>query len=150
MFKHFIITRFNLRQAGWDTNKNKIPVLTESWHENRFRLFTDFCFPSVKAQINTNFEWLVFFDTKTPDKYKALIKELAAEMHNFKPIFVDDMSFFLPSVRAYISKYTEDHIITSRLDNDDCISRYYVKEIQKRFDHQDFMAIDFVDGTRHI
>lgn len=146
MFKHFIITRFNLRQTGWDTNKNNKAVLTEEWHENRFQLFTNFCFSSVKSQTNKNFQWLVFFDTNTPAKYKSIIEALALEMKNFIPVFIDDMSDFLPSVRSYLSKYKEDYIITSRLDNDDSISKFYVEEVQNRFNRQDFMAIDFVDG----
>ena len=42
MFKHFLITRFNLRKDDWTTNKKKIAVLTEEWHKNRFNLFTNY------------------------------------------------------------------------------------------------------------
>ncbi len=146
MFKHFIITRFNLKQEGWNTNKNNKAILTEEWHKNRFKLFTDFCFSSVASQTNKNFEWLVFFDTNTPKKYKDIIISLELKMSNFIPVFVDDMSYFLPSIKSYIAKNNEKYIITSRLDNDDCISKFYVEEIQKRFNNQDFMALDFVDG----
>ncbi len=146
MFKHFIITRFNLKQEGWNTNKNDKAILTEEWHENRFKLFIDFCFSSVNSQTNKNFEWLVFFDTNTPQKYKDIIASLELKMGNFIPVFVDDMSYFLPSIKSYIAKNKEKYVITSRLDNDDCISKFYVEEIQKRFDNQDFLALDFVDG----
>ncbi|NOQ92400.1 MAG: hypothetical protein GQ552_06770 [Flavobacteriaceae bacterium] len=54
MFKHFIITRFNLKQEGWNTNKNNKAILTEEWHENRFKLFINFCFSSVRSQTNRN------------------------------------------------------------------------------------------------
>ncbi len=61
MFQHFLITRFNLRKETWTTNKQNVAVLTEEWHENRFKLFKDYCFTSVAAQTNKNFVWLVFF-----------------------------------------------------------------------------------------
>jgi len=146
MFKHFIITRFNLPSADWNKNKNKKSVLTDEWHTKRFKVFKDFCFSSVAAQTNKNFEWLVFFDTNTPVKFKEIIVKLESEFKNFSPVFVDDMSYFLPTIQSYIAKCKEDYIITSRLDNDDCISKFYIEEIQKRFDNQNFMAIDFVDG----
>lgn len=146
MFKHFLITRFNLKKSDWKTNKNNVAVLTDEWHENRFELFTQFCFPSVLSQKNKNFEWLVFFDTTTPEKYKHIIAELETKTTNFKPFFIDGMDSFLPSIKSYISNYKEDFIITSRLDNDDCLSEFYIEETQKTFKKQDFCAIDFVNG----
>ena len=76
MFKHFLITRFNLRNPKWISDKKNVAVLTDEWHENRFKLFDEFCFKSVSAQTNTNFEWLVFFDTTTPQKFKEHIAEM--------------------------------------------------------------------------
>ncbi|WP_242086815.1 glycosyltransferase [Aestuariivivens sediminis] len=146
MFKHFLITRFNLRNPDWTTSKKNKSVLTEEWHENRFELFKDFCFESVAAQTNTNFEWLVYFDITTPEKYKTIIHTLQEKMDNFIPIFIDGMSLFLPSIKSYIEKCPEDYIITSRIDNDDCLGINYIKEIQSHFDKQDFLAIDFIDG----
>ncbi|NOQ92401.1 MAG: hypothetical protein GQ552_06775 [Flavobacteriaceae bacterium] len=89
---------------------------------------------------------MVFFDINTPQKYKNIIVSLELKMSNFIPVFVDDMSCFLPSIKSYIAKSKEKYVITSRLDNDDCISKFYVEEIQKRFNNQNFMALDFVDG----
>lgn len=145
-FKHLLITRFNLRRDDWSTNKNNLPVLTEEWHKNRFTLFTNFCFSSVKAQTSKNFDWLVFFDTATPEKYLGLIKNLENEFPLFKPIFIDGMSNLLLSLKRYITNLNCDYIITSGLDNDDCISKNHIEEIQKRFNYQDFLALDFVDG----
>jgi len=146
MFKHFLITRFNLRKTDWNTNKNNKAILTEEWHRNRFQLFKDFCFPSVASQTNTNFDWLVFFDTSTPVEYKNVISALQKEMDNFIPLFIDGMDQFLPAIKAYIHNFNEDYIISSSLDNDDCLSKNYIEEVQRKFDQQNFMAIDFIDG----
>ncbi|MDT0555137.1 glycosyltransferase [Patiriisocius hiemis] len=146
MFQHFLITRFNLRKETWTTNKQNVAVLTEEWHENRFKLFKDYCFASVAAQTNKNFVWLVFFDTTTSEKYRLVIQELEQQLSNFKPVFVDGMDAFLPGIHNEIAKYNVDYIITSGLDNDDCIANEYVGEVQSNFDSQDFLAVDYVDG----
>lgn len=146
MFQHFLITRFNLRKSEWTTNKKNVAVLTEAWHKNRFQLFTDYCFPSVSAQTKTNFKWLVFFDITTPEIYKQQIKNLVSQFSNFTPIFVDGMDAFLPALKTFVSQFDTPYIITSGLDNDDCLSKKYVETVQSYFDHQDFMAVDFIDG----
>ncbi len=146
MFDHFLITRFNLKASNWKVSKSNKEVLTDEWHEDRFQLFTDYCFSSVQSQSNQNFKWLVYFDVNTPDKYKRTIKSLEAKMNNFIPLFIDGMDNFLPEIKSYISQSNNKHIITSRLDNDDCIGKYYIEEIHKRFNSQDFMALDFIDG----
>ena len=56
------------------------------------------------------------------------------------------MTQFLPSIKEYIKDFKEEFIITTGIDNDDCISQHFIEEIQKRFNKQEFMALDFVDG----
>jgi len=146
MFKHFLITRFNLKKTDWKTNKNNKPILTKEWHENRFQLFINYCFPSVASQINKNFDWIVYFDTSTPVKFREIITNLQSEMSNFKPIFIDGMDLFLPSIKEYIINFDEEYIITTGIDNDDCISKTFIDDIQKKFNKQEFMLLDFVDG----
>ena len=146
MYKHFLVTRFNLRKSDWKTNKNNKAVLTDEWHRNRFKLFTDYCFPSVASQTNTNFDWIVFFDTSTKEEFRQIVSKLASEFPNFKPIYIDGMDLYLPAVQDYVKDFNEDYIITTGIDNDDCISKHFIEEIQKRFDMQEFMALDFVDG----
>ena len=147
MFQHYIITRFNLRRDDWKTTKNDDLVLSDSWLEERFELFEDFCFPSVKNQSNQNFKWLVFFDVNTPEKYKIKIEEFKTLFGNFKPFFIDGMDAFLPSINEKVRELDqEQYIISSRLDNDDSIHKDYVSVVQSCFDNQNFLAVDIVDG----
>ncbi len=147
MFQHFLITRFNLRKKSWHTTRNNTQVLTDEWMSNRLKLFENFCFASVKNQSNTNFTWFVFFDEETDEKYRVLIDRLAKEFACFEPLYIDGMDAFLPAIKTQISKRcTQPYIITSRLDNDDCLSENYVESVQEQFDAQDFMAIDYTDG----
>ena len=80
MFQHYILTRFNLRRDDWTITKNNEKVLSDSWLKDRFELFENFCFNSVKNQTNQNFKWLVFFDSNTPDNYKQKVKEFETRL----------------------------------------------------------------------
>lgn len=146
MFNHYIVTRFNLRRDDWTHNKRKQVVLTDVWLKNRFELFTNYCFSSVAAQTNKNFTWLVYFDITTPDEYKEKIKVLEQKSAQFKPVFVDGMTSFLPNLQSSLSASPNDYVITSGLDNDDCININFVNEVQKQFNKQDYLALDFIDG----
>ena len=67
-------------------------------------------------------------------------------MPNLVPVFVENMELFLPSIQAHIKNNNQEYVITTRLDNDDCVSKYFVDEIQKNFNKQTYEALDFVDG----
>ena len=145
MFQHYIITRFNLRRDDWKMTRNDDLVLSDSWIEERFELFENFCFPSVKKQTNQNFEWLVFFDINTPEKYLIKIKKFNMQFEKFHPYFIDGMDSFLPSINEKVRELDQkQYIISSRLDNDDSIHKDYIDVVQRRFKSQDFLAVDII------
>lgn len=148
MFKHYLITRFNLKNPDWSTTKNKESLLTEEWMAHRLELFQDFCLPSVLAQQNTNFKWLIFFDISTNDKFKSVIDKMLSKHDLIRHFYIEGMSKFNSSIVDFIEKDAKaaDYIISSRLDNDDCIHRQFIDAIQKQFNRQNFMAIDVVKG----
>lgn len=148
MFKHYLITRFNLRAEYWDVTKNNEQLLTDEWMDNRMWLFENFCFPSVVGQTNQNFEWLLYFDTNTKEVYKNRIINLAANHQNVKVFFVDAMPSFMPEVLKYIGQNTTEvpFLITTRIDNDDSIHVDFINEVQKQFSQQEYRAIDFIKG----
>ncbi|MGD9977401.1 MAG: glycosyltransferase [Bacteroidales bacterium] len=148
MFKHYLITRFNLRNAKWHATKNKETILTDEWLGHRLSLFHDFCLPSVVGQTNKNFKWLIYFDTETPEKFKGEIQALLNDSPFVEHFYIDGMLEFIPSVRNYIASDSKGvpYIITSRIDNDDCISKQYIDAVQGKFNRQDFLALDCVNG----
>ena len=147
MFQHFIITRFNLLVPAAEQKKYGTPTLDDSWMTNRLALFEKYCFPSIKAQINQNFTWLVFFDNTTPEKFRPIIEQYSQECSAFTPVFIDGMDAYYSSIKSEVSaRLTQPYLITSRVDNDDCLHEEYTQEVQNNFDEQSFMAIDFVDG----
>lgn len=148
MFQHYLITRFNLRNPEWDVTKNNELLLTDDWMEERMWFFENFCFPTVVAQTNKNFEWLLYFDLTTPVKYQNRMTDLIKNHANIKVFYIDGMPAFYNEMKHYIdnSKIKKPHIITSRIDNDDSIHRDFIQEIQNQFKSQDYLVLDIIKG----
>ena len=89
---------------------------------------------------------LFFFDESTTSHYRTIIANLEKKLPNFTPLFIEGMNAFLPAIKNYVSTCKEQYIITTGLDNDDCLSTTFIDQIQKQFSGQDFMAVDFIDG----
>lgn len=148
LFDHYLITRFNLRNPEWAVTKNNESLLTDEWMEDRLWLFRNFCFPSVAAQTNTDFSWLIYFDVTTPQRYKSEIDALVKGHANISVFYIDGMASFYPEIRAHIARYSKGkpYLITSRIDNDDTIHKDFIGEVQKRFDKQEYRVIDIIKG----
>ncbi len=148
MFRHYLITRFNLRNPKWDKTKNNESLLDDAWMDHRMELFANFCCPSVGAQTQKNFDWLVCFDVTTPQKYRDKAVELLSNVPQARILYLDGMPAFAPEVRKLITSETVGipHLITSRIDNDDCLHRNFIAEVQSHFMGQDYQAIDIIEG----
>jgi uncharacterized protein (UPF0297 family) len=148
MFYHFLITRFNLKNPDWNVTKNNEALLDDTWMDERLVLFEKFCYPSVVAQHNKNFKWLLFFDESTPDKYRKRIENIISKNEFIIPFYIDGMAKFQDSILDFLALKANDkpYLITSRIDNDDCIHVDFIAEVQKQFAKQDFLAIDQIAG----
>lgn len=117
--------------------------------DHRFKLFENICFPSITNQKNQNFEWLVFFDFDTKEKYREKIIEYEKKYKKFKPIFIKESKSFKERFRQEIINSTSpeiEYIITTRIDNDDAIHYNAIEKIQQNFKNQDLFIIDFPKG----
>src|SRR5690606_37110716 len=148
MFHHYLITRFNLRNPKWDVTKNNETLLTDDWMEDRMWLFENFCFPSVTAQTNPNFTWLLYLDVTTKDVFKNRIEALVKGFDNVKVFYIDGMPSFYPEIKKYIAANSSGvpYLTTSRIDNDDWIHKYFIGEVQTPFYSQEYKAIAVIKG----
>ena len=148
MFNHLLVTRFNLRNPEWDVTKNNEKLLTNDWMEERMWFFENFCFPTILAQTNQNFDWLLYFDITTPEKFKTRISELIQNQLNFKVFYIDGMPQFYDELKKYISAIPnkKPYLITSRIDNDDSVHKDFINEIQLEFKQQDYLVLDIIKG----
>ena len=131
--QHFILTRFNL--LLWNKAKDGQNVRTTEWLEHRFLLFERFCLPSLKNQTCQDFDWIVLFDSMTPDIFKARIAGYQKEFPRLIPIFVESKNgryfakiFKMEMVRRLCSK----RVVSTYLDNDDALTVRFVEDIQLR------------------
>lgn len=139
--KHYLITQWNCDIYDLD------------WLNNRRKIFEKFCLPSVESQKNTDFEWILVSDSRTPDKFKSILEAYPAtviypDFENYDweehaPPCNDLSSIMKRSTQLeYIKQILVNHlsipldtdyVITSRCDNDDCIAVDHISRIQRIF-----------------
>jgi len=147
IFEHYLITRFNLKNPKWKFTKNNELLLNDQWMDERIALFAHFCLPSVVAQTNKNFKWLLYFDNDTSEKHRAQISQLLQPHFFIEAHYIDGMPMLVESIRQYIATHVKtEYLITSRIDNDDSISKYFIETIQSKFDKQTHLAVDVTAG----
>lgn len=148
-FKHFLITRFNVPVDEWKTTKNGEDVQAAEWLNHRFKLFEDYCLPSVANQKNKQFTWFVLFGADTPEPYKVRVSQFSATCPNFVPLYIGAYADILPTLKSEIDKRLDVHhncVLTSRLDNDDALHMNYIDAIQNSLDAGDNFLIDATRG----
>lgn len=133
-YKHFIITRFNIRTT-FDCkpkNPNNDPtklILDSGYLKERFFIFEKYTLPSIVNQTSQNFEWILLFHKKTPKEFKQKIKQLK-EKYNFIDLYFGDKEKFIFEKFIDENNYKNKLFITSRIDNDDMFDIDYTKKIQ--------------------
>jgi len=131
---YFVLTRFNLR-LWWKRDKNGECVQTESWLTERFRLFEEYTWPSLRRQSDKDFKWICLFDENTPEEYKKRINSYREEWSSFYPFFCNRaethhfQDYFRKQVLTLADK-NDNQLITTYLDNDDVLHQDYVKEVK--------------------
>jgi len=145
-FSHFIITQFNLRYFPLADNNDYEKWL--QWTSKRIELFREYCLPSIINQTVKNFVWLLYFDADTPEELKKFINDLTSlpfiNICYCKGIGDFDDNY-IREVKKRTMKSTE-WIITTRIDNDDCLHKDAVKTIQENFVEKDKFLISLASG----
>lgn len=152
--KHFILTRFNLKNSAWGNNDHGIPkALSEEWLNNRIELFKNYCLPSIENQTSKNFIWFLILDIDTPEFFKQTIEKLTKVDINVRIIFSDGFKYLIPTLLTEINNCidkSDNYIITTRLDNDDIVHKDFIKTIQELYKPKSKMIIDLKAGYQLI
>ena len=152
-YKHYVITKFNIRARFSCKLKNPnynpmLNILNEEYLEKRFKIFEKYTFNSMKKQTNQNFSWIILFHKRTPKKYLERIKK-KKKIYDFEDLYFDDDERFVFSDYCEKNNDDFDFYISTRLDNDDCIEKDYIKYVQdyaKNNSHNCF--ISFLHGLK--
>jgi hypothetical protein len=112
------------------------------WLDDRFEIFRSVCLPSVVAQTEQDFVWLLYFDVHTPDDYLQRVGELIAGHANIRIVLCDsfDDASRSDAVRAELEPDTR-WLLTTRLDNDDGWRRDFVETLHDalEFERREFL-----------
>lgn len=138
-YEHFVLTSFNIKIYN-----NSGYRLEESWLKHRFKLFLQFSYPSLKGQTCQDFKWIVLFDINTPEPFKSRIAKYT-KWKNFIPVFQDKYDLPRKTILDNMSGNPR-YLITSRVDNDDALSKHYIQMVQDYFEKQDLTFINFTNG----
>lgn len=141
--EHIVLTRFNLAGIGGKKSEEE----WARWNEHRFRIFRQYCLPSMLQQTGS-YRWHLYFDETTPKRHLSEIEEL--KQHAFIRIF------FMKGKEKFFNSHMEllrelipagaSWLITTRVDNDDCLHRDAIANIQSRFKPQDEFLINLSSG----
>src|SRR5437899_7174315 len=86
-FCHLLLTHFNVAEEASAAKTSTDP----RWLSHRFDLFDRYCYPTIRAQVDADFRWLVFVNVRTPDAFKDRVSEYA-KWPPFVPIYIDVIS----------------------------------------------------------
>jgi hypothetical protein len=144
-FAHVVLTRFNVRYVE-DPDAPSIGV-DPTWLAERFELFERYCLPSLIAQTEQNFIWLIFFDEATPEPFRQRVLDLPARHPPIRPVFCKTLPLSLvkDSIRSAITGQP-DWLLTSRVDNDDGLHPGFVAALQKGQSLQQAEVLNFPLG----
>ena len=145
-FSHFVITQFNLRNFPLSNNDGYETWV--QWTRNRIVLFKEYCLPSMLNQSCKAFKWLLYFDKDTPEEFKALIELL--QSYDFIEICYSEgfEDFEQHYIQEVINRKdpSKEWVMTSRIDNDDCLHRDAIKVIQANFVPKQRYLISLASG----
>lgn len=145
-FSHFIITQFNLRNFPLADNSNYESWVL--WTRNRIELFNEYCLPSVINQSSKSFAWLIFFDKETPEEFNEFLNMLR-EFPFINICYcngIDDFNAnYIGEVKMRAGEFAK-WIVTSRIDNDDCLHKDAIKTIQENFVKKHKYLISLASG----
>lgn len=146
-FQHILLTRmnvdWNLSRTRSQQERNDVDFLNY-----RFEVFEKTCLPSVNAQTNKDFIWIILLDEETPEIFRERIQAYQTSLQ-ILPIYIKSKETLLATLKETILEQlleSTTHLITTNLDSDDVISKRFISSIQDQFRSQDFEFINFPFG----
>ncbi|MCX5041682.1 putative rhamnosyl transferase [Aldersonia sp. NBC_00410] len=136
------MTRFNLPSAGAES----LIRAKEGWLRSRVDLFERYCLPSVRAQRNQNFRWIVYFDPESPQWLHERITA-HTDAGGYVPLYRTKVepADLVADLRNLITA-PGDVLITTNLDNDDGLAVDFTDRLQRISTHHERAAVYLANG----
>jgi hypothetical protein len=140
---HLVLTKFNVDTPYAPSGRGVDPI----WLKSRLELFQRYCYPSVTRQKGVQFRWLIFCNALSPDWFK---REMAQLSDAAIPVFVEGIATdeVIGQKVMEAGVVNAPYLITTRVDNDDAISRRHLWHVQRAFRRQEQEFIEFPFGLQ--
>jgi hypothetical protein len=119
---HVVLTRFSAVHVDGQ------PPMPADLLSYRLGFFRDACVPSVRAQTERDFRWLVFLDDRCPDDFREEIEELGHDL--FEPVWGHRLFWSGVASDAVAERSQAPYLVTTRFDSDDALARDFVATVQ--------------------
>lgn len=139
-FDHFVMTRFNV------PHEPGMAAPDDAWLRDRLELFRRFTVPSLAGQTSPPTRWLVVCREDSPDWFR---KEMADSDGVYEPVWISGQ--LLPEVAGELVQQRRtgaEHVITTRIDNDDAIARDFLELVHDAFQRQEFEFVNLTAGAQ--
>jgi len=135
-FEHYIFTRINCEYPDDPHYPLKLYAriaerrFDHGWMNDRCEMLARYAVPSIKAQTNQNFKWIILAHIDMPDEFKAKFEEAHEGLA--------DVVYTELSPREYLPEFLDTlvstpWVISTTLDSDDAISVDFVEHLQASF-----------------
>jgi hypothetical protein len=122
---HVLLTRFNARLD------DQTPPPPEAWLRSRLELFDQYALPSVAQQDVPPDSWLIFCDSGSPAWFYEEFPDRLPVWA--EPVWLDGPFSTDKAAAAVAARMSTPWVITTRMDNDDCIARDYLGSVRAAF-----------------
>jgi hypothetical protein len=129
-----LLTRFNVRAPALGSAAGQ----PAGWLDTRLGLFERYCAPSVVAQTEEDFDWVVFCDPATPE---AVLRRIRAVDPRIRIAFLGNPArvpappeggvAVVPDLRIFPHvRPGAEVVVGTRLDNDDALNRHALARVR--------------------
>lgn len=100
--------------------------------EARFSSFEHLTLASLAAQSDQDFTFIVISSDRMPDAYRARLSEICGKLHQVELRFMPPMHVS-EAVNQILNdiEFDRSDLLQFRLDDDDCVSREYVRRLRR-------------------
>jgi hypothetical protein len=110
-------------------------VFNEQWLEYRWQLFETLALPSLDAQTEKGFVWVLGIDRDMPQRFRERLDDLAATRPHLRLLELELFDDFEPRFQRWCAETAAaqgvPHVLTTRIDNDDAVRSDLFGEIQR-------------------
>jgi len=146
LFTHYLITRYNVPLEGWETDKSGGSTRDTAWLVHRMELFKNYCLPSIIAQTEQNFLWLIYCDEATPIPILEILQKSIGTIKNATVRLTSGYHACILDIDYLLAQSNTPYVITSRVDNDDSLGIHYIKTVQRHFIPQNGVILNLLHG----